>query len=190
MHQIRPLVLALGIAALLAGCAGESSIKPSETLDEQTGMTVGSLEKPIELIQAPELPPSGPDHRISFAYLGPIEWDNMGKLTYALWIHVAPGSDWRFEDIQDPGSLELALDHGTSTLTVMHPPSLAHSPYRPIASWGQTAYVGVDLGMLRSMAASGRIELEVKAVGGAMVHFAAAPDARETLTRYLHARGY
>jgi hypothetical protein len=39
------------------------------------------------------------------------------------------------------------------------------------------------------MAASGKIALDVKA-GDSVVHFTAAPDARETLTRYLHARGY
>ena len=39
------------------------------------------------------------------------------------------------------------------------------------------------------MAASGSIELDFKA-GDAVVHFTAAPDAHETILRYLHARGY
>jgi hypothetical protein len=40
------------------------------------------------------------------------------------------------------------------------------------------------------MASSRNIELDFKAAGGTPVRFAAAPDAHETLTRFLHARGY
>ena len=45
-------VLALGAAfGVASGCTSAPSIKPAEALDERTGMTVGSLEKPIELLQ-------------------------------------------------------------------------------------------------------------------------------------------
>jgi hypothetical protein len=175
-------------AALLAACGGESSIKPSEVLDERTGMTVGTLDKPIELVQGTATPVAA-DRRVSFAYLGPVEWDNMGNISYGLWIHVAPGNDWRFEDIQVPGAVGLSLDDGITPLAVIRPPALAHAPYQPVASWGETAYFGVDLEMLKRMAASGKIGLDVKA-GDSVVHFAAGSDAHETLTRYLHARGY
>jgi hypothetical protein len=175
-------------AALLAACGGESSIKPSEVLDERTGMTVGTLDKPIELVQGTATPVAA-DRRVSFAYLGPVEWDNMGNISYGLWIHVAPGNDWRFEDIQVPGVVGLSLDDGITPLSVIRPPALAHAPYQPVASWGETAYFGVDLEMLKRMAASGKIGLDVKA-GDSVVHFAAGSDAHETLTRYLHARGY
>jgi hypothetical protein len=186
------LVPALAFAAWLpAACGGGPSIKPSEVLDERTGMTVGTLDKPLELI--PGTPASAaaaaPDRRLSFAYLGPLEWDNAGSLSYGLWIHVAPGNDWRFEDIQAPGAVSLSLDDGLTPLTVIKPPALAHAPYQAVASWGETAYFGVDLELLRRMAASGRIGLDVKA-GDSVVHFAAAPAAHETLARFLHARGY
>lgn len=186
------LVPALAFAAsLLAACGGGSSIKPSEILDQRTGMTVGTLDKPLELIQG--TPASavfpGSDRRSSFAYLGPLEWDNAGNLSYGLWIHVAPGNDWRFEDIRAPGDVSLSLDDGKVPLSVIKPPALAHAPYQAVASWGETAYFGVDLGLLRRMAASGKIGLDVKA-GDSVVHFAAAPDAHETLARFLHARGY
>jgi hypothetical protein len=175
-------------AALLAACGGDSSIKPSEVLDERTGMTVGTLDKPIELVQG-TVTLGVSDRRVSFAYLGPVEWDNMGNIRYGLWIHVAPGNDWNFGDIQVPGAVSLSLDDGTTTLSVIKPPALAHAPYQPVASWGETAYFGVDLEMLKRMAASGKIGLDVKA-GDSVVHFAAGSDAHETLTRYLHARGY
>jgi len=173
---------------LLAACGGESSIKPSEVLDERTGMTVGTLDKPIELMQGtPALLAS--DRRSSYAYLGPVEWDKMGNIRYGLWIHVAPGTDWRFDPIKAPGTVSLSLDAAAMPLSPIEPPALARAPYQPVASWGETAYFGVDLELLRRMAASGSIGLDVKA-GGSVVHFSAAPDAHETLLRYLHARGY
>jgi hypothetical protein len=180
--------LALAVASLAA--CGVSSIKPAEVLDERTGMTVGTLDKPIELVQAISTSPSpASDRRVSFAYLGPVEWDNMGNISYGLWIHIAPGTDWRFDDIKARGTVNLSLDDATTTLAEMQPPALARAPYQEVASWGETAYFGVDLDMLRRMAASGRIELEVKA-GDSVVHFAAEPGAHETLARFLHARGY
>lgn len=155
-------------------------------------MTVGSLEKPIELVQATGgnlVVPAGTERRISFAYLGPVEWDNMGNVSYGLWVHVAPGNDWKFDDIRAPGTLTLSLADGTLALSIMEPPSLAHGPYQPLASWGQTAYFALDVALLRRMAVSEKIELDVKA-GTEQVRFSAAADARETLVRYLHARGY
>jgi hypothetical protein len=176
--------------SLLAACGGASSIKPAEVLDERTGMTVGTLDKPLELVQGmPAFATPMSERRVSFAYLGPVEWDNMGNISYALWVHVAPGSDWRFDDIRARGTVTLSLDGSTSTLAVMEPPALARAPYHDVAAWGETAYFGTDLDTLKRMAASGRIELEVKA-GDSVVHFTAAQDASGTLARFLHARGY
>ncbi|MGA2399814.1 MAG: hypothetical protein ABSG30_17400 [Steroidobacteraceae bacterium] len=181
------VVLCLSLA-LLSGCASESSIKPAESLDERTGMTVGSLEKPLELVQSGQLA-INPEGHVSFAYLGPVEWDNMGTITYGLWVHLAPANDWQFDDIKEPGTVVLALDDGTTRLKVMQPPAPARGPYRPVASWGQTAYFELDLDTLKRMGSSRRIELDFKAAGTA-VRFNAAPDARETLMRYVRARGY
>jgi hypothetical protein len=180
---------ALGLA-LLAGCYSESSIKPSEALDERTGMTVGSLEKPIALVEEAQASASlTSDRHVSFAYLGPVEWDNMGNLTYALWVHLAPANDHQFDDIREPGSVHLTLDDGSTPLKILDASMPPKGPYRPIASWGQTAYFAIDIPTVKRMAASGHIELDFKAQGS-LVRFSAAPDARETLTRYVHARGY
>ncbi len=181
------VVLCLSLA-FLSGCASESSIKPAESLDERTGMTVGSLEKPLELVQSGQFAVT-PEPHVSFAYLGPVEWDNMGTITYGLWVHLAPANDWQFDDIKAPGAVVLALDDGAMRLKVMQPPAPARGPYRPVASWGQTAYFELDLDTLKRMGSSRRIELDFKAAG-TDVRFTAAPDARETLMRYVHARGY
>jgi hypothetical protein len=130
-----------------------------------------------------------PEPHVSFAYLGPVEWDNMGAISYGLWVHLAPATDWQFDDIKAPGTVVLALDDGARPLKLLQPPAATSGPYRPVASWGQTAYFELDLDTLKRMASSGHIELVFKA-SGTPVHFAAAPDAHDTLTRFLHARGY
>jgi hypothetical protein len=187
-RQYNLVILCLSFA-LLSGCASQSSIKPAEALDERSGMTVGSLEKPLELVQSGQVAVTPQPHE-SFAYLGPVEWDNMGNITYGLWIHLAPATDWRFDDIKTPGTVVLALDDGAMPLKVTQPPAPTPGPYRPVASWGQTAYFELDLDTLKRMASSRKIELAFKETGGTAVRFAAAPDARETLMRYVHARGY
>jgi hypothetical protein len=180
-------ILCLSLA-FLSGCTSEGSIKPAEALDERTGMTVGSLEKPLELVQRGESAMT-PEPHVSFAYLGPVEWDNMGAITYGLWVHLVPANDWQFDDIKAPGTAMLALDDGVLPLKLEQTPAATRGPYRPVASWGQTAYFELDLDTLKRMASSRNIELVIKA-GGTPVRFAAAPDAHETLTRFLHARGY
>jgi hypothetical protein len=172
---------------LVAGCSSQSSIKPAETLDERTGVTVASLEKPISLIQNAPFAATA-ERRVSFAYLGPVEWDNMGTISYGLWVHLAPANDWQFEDIRSQGAVRLALDGESGTLVVIDTPPLGGGPYHPVAPWGQTAYFALDPQLLKRMASSGRIELDFKADGADTVRFIAAPDAHESLMRYLRAR--
>ena len=110
---------------------------------------------------------STPEPHVSFAYLGPVEWDNMGDITYGLWVHLAPGNDWQFDDIKAPGAVVLALDDGAAAADALEqPPARARGPYRPVASWGQTAYFELDLDTAQThgrRAAS--IELDFKAAG-------------------------
>jgi hypothetical protein len=189
MLYFRSILLGAVVVSFAAGCTGASSIKPAEILDERSGMTVGTLKKPMELVQSAENGPTS-GKRLSFAYLGPIEWDNMGTLRYGLWVHLAPGNDWRFDSIKMTGDVTLSLDDGAIALSIIDPPELAHAPYDPEASWGQTAYFDLSVDMLRRMAASEKIELEFKAGRDGPVRFAAGRDARASLMRYLHARGY
>jgi hypothetical protein len=188
-RQYSAVILYLSLA-LLSGCSSyEGSIKPAESQDENSGMTVGSLEKPLLLVQNGQSALT-PESHVSSAYLGPVEWDNMGAISLALWVHLVPANDWQFDDIKAPGAVALALDGAGHALKLAQPPAATRGPYRPIASWGQTAYFELDVDTLRRMAASHDIELIFKAAGGTPVRFAAAPDAHETLERFLHARGY
>ena len=86
-------------------------------------------------------------------------------------------------------SLALVLDSGARVLTPIDAPQLGRGAYRPVASWGQTAYFELTVEMLRRMAASEKFELDVRAADDSVLSFIATSDTRETLTDYLHSRG-
>jgi hypothetical protein len=182
-----PVVLLL---ASVAGCASQSSTKPVEYLDPRTAMTVGSLKQPIELV--PSVHSAGIvifGKRSSFAYLGPVEWDRSGSYAYGLWIHVAPGNDRSMADIRAPASLTLVLDGGPQVLQPIDAPPLGQGAYQPVASWGQTAYFELTVQMLKLMAASEKLQLDVRAADGSIVSFVPSADTRPAFSDYLRARG-
>src|SRR5260370_20299806 len=158
-----PQIPVMLLVVLMAGCASQSSTKPVEVLDERTALTFGALKQPIELL------PSAQDavlilrKRATFAYLGPVEWNRSGALSYGLWIHIAPGNDRQPGDIHASAAATLILDDGPLGLSLMEAPKLGREPYRPVVSWGQTAYFGLDVETLRRMAASSKLELDDRA---------------------------
>src|SRR4029077_10091619 len=138
------LIAAVLSSVLLSACETPSTIKPVEYLDDRTAMTVGSLKEPIELV--PSLRQGGLrvianlGKRLSFAYLGPVEWDRSGSIVYGLWVHIAPGTDRPIADIRSNAALTIVLDNGTRVLTPIDAPQTGRGAYQPVASWGQTAY--------------------------------------------------
>jgi len=181
-----PIILLVG---LLAGCASRSSTKPVEVLDERTAVTFGALKQPIELLPSAQDAVLISRKRATFAYLGPVEWNRSGALSYGLWIHIAPGNDRQPGDIHASAAAALILDDGPLDLSVMEAPKLGREPYRAVASWGQTAYFGLDVGTLRRMAASSKLELDVRAADGSTLSFNPTVDTRAVLKRYMQDRG-
>jgi hypothetical protein len=180
------LLVVIGLAA----CMTQSSTKPVEYLDERTAMTVGALKEPIELV--PSLASSAAMHgigkRISFAYLGPVEWDSAGRYGYALWVHVATGTDWTAADIRTPSAITLLLDDGSMTLLPVDAPQFGRAAYEPVASWGQTAYFELDVKMLQRMAASQKLVLDVQGADGNTVKFTPSGDTSAVLREFIRAR--
>ncbi|MDP9008531.1 MAG: hypothetical protein M3N91_07475 [Pseudomonadota bacterium] len=155
-------------------------------------MTIGSLKEPIELV--PSLHQGGLHllslgKRVSFAYLGPVEWDRSGAIVYGLWVHIAPGNDRAIVDIRSPAALTLILDRAERVLTPIDAPQLGRGAYQPVASWGQTAYFELTAELLKQMAASAKLELNVRGTDDSIVNFTATGDTRPTLAAYLHSRG-
>jgi hypothetical protein len=188
-----PAIVIFLFTVLLGACGTPSAIKPVEYLDDRTAMTVGSLKEPIELVPSVR---QGGLHvltsigkRSSFAYLGPVEWDRSGSIVYGLWVHIAPGTDRPIADIRSTAALSVLLDSVTRVLTPIDAPQLGRGAYQPVAPWGQTAYFELTVEMLKQMAASEKLELNVRAADESVVSFVASGDTRATLTDYLHARG-
>src|SRR5437764_13482197 len=123
-------ITVIAAACLLAACG---STRPAEALDERTGATVGALQDPLEFVETPQNASLVGVKRTSFAYLGPIEWDRSGELSYALWLHVAPGNDKPVGDIRSDGSVRIDLDDGSVVLTPVEASGAMVGPYRPIA---------------------------------------------------------
>jgi hypothetical protein len=188
-----PLIAVVVSSVLMNACGTPASIKPVEYLDDRTAMTIGSLKEPIELV--PSLRQGGLHvitnlgKRVSFAYLGPVEWDRSGSIVYGLWVHIAPGNDRPIADIRSSAAITIVLDNGTRVLTPIDAPQLGRGAYQPVASWGQTAYFELTVEMLKQMAASEKLELNVRAADDSIVNFVASGDTRETFSDYMHARG-
>jgi hypothetical protein len=174
---------------LLAACAGRPSVKPVESLDERTGITVTSLKEPIELLPSTQFAALAENKRTSFAYMGPAEWNRSGEFSYGLWVHIAPGNGAQVGDIHAADALTLVLDDGPVALTLMETAKLGREPYKRIASWGQTASFNLTVDTLRRMAASRKLELDVRAADGSVIAFAATVDMRAALTEYVQSRG-
>jgi|SRR5271165_5913575 len=179
------------IVLFLAGCADQSSVKSVELLDERTGVTMGALQEPIAFIEtglydllATSL------KQASIIYLGPVEWDRSGEYTYGLWVRVAPGvGGHRLEDIRAPGAVTLKLDDGPVTLSRIDLPKEASSPYSPVGPWGQTAYFAIDVAMLKRMATSKKIVLNVRAADLTMVEFIPTQETSTALMQFMRERG-
>jgi hypothetical protein len=176
----------IAATGLLAGCA---STNPAEVLDERTGTTVGALQDPIEFVETPQNAALAGARKTSFAYLGPLEWDRSGEISYGLWLHVAPGNDKPVGDIRSEGSVRLNLDDGSVVLSPIDASVAGAGPYRPIAAWGQTAYFRLDVAMLKRLAASRKLDLNFRAPDESLVEFLPSHDTHTTLTQFLHARG-
>jgi hypothetical protein len=175
------------LPVLCCGCAGFSKTTPVEALDERTGATLGLLKKPIEMV--PSTAMVGTGIRSTFAYLGPVEWNRSGDLSYGLWVHIAPGNDRALLDIRGATTPTLVLDDGVVALSHMAVPYHGSDAYREAVPWGQIAYFDLSVATLRRMAASRKLELDVGAVDGSTVIFSPTSDTRAVLNRYLQDRG-
>ena len=68
-------------------------------------------------------------------------------------------------------------------------PTLGQGPYRPAVSWGQTAYFDLNVETLKRMAASRKLELDVRAADGSTLSFSPTVDTRGVLKQYMQDRG-
>jgi hypothetical protein len=173
-------------ACLSGGCSGPATRQPVEHLDSRTGVTVATLKRPVEFVEAGAL---NIGKRTSFAYLGPVEWDRMGEIRYGLWMHVAPGNDRAVVDITSPAAVNLRLDAEVVTLSPLEAPKLGVEPYPAAAPWGQTSYFTLSIELLKRLATADRLRLQVRGVDGQSVEFESVRATRPMLAEFARSRG-
>lgn len=187
--RLRPLEFAL-MVSLCAGCAGTSAVKSVEMLDERTGMTIGALLQPMAFTETGIYDLLVPDKQPTVVYIGPVEWDRSGDSTYLLWVQVAPGVDGhQLDDIRTRSAVNLQLDDGPVALSVLEAPPAADSPYHPVPPVGQTAYFPVDVALLKRMAASQRLVLNLRAEDLTMIDFIPTQATQAALKQFVIDRG-
>jgi len=178
---------AFAAAGLFAGCAGPAARQPVENLDQRTGMTIATLQAPVEFVEAGMM--SAGKHS-SFAYLGPVEWDRMGEIRYGLWMHVAPGNDRPVADITTPAAVSLSVDaEVVPLLSMLEVPQLGLEPYRGAAPWGQTAYFTLTAELLKRLASADRLTLHIRGADGRSVDFESIRTSRPMLEAFARSRG-
>jgi hypothetical protein len=188
-QRLRSIQFALTVS-LLVGCSSQPPVKSVEVLDERTGMTMGALLQPMAFIESGIYDLLVPDKQPSIVYIGPVEWDRSGDFTYLLWVQVAPGvGGHRLDDIRARGAVNLKLDGGPVALSVLEQPVAASSPYRFMAPVGQTAYFPINIALLKRMAASQRLALNIRAGDLTMVDFIPAQETRAALRQFVIDRG-
>ena len=188
---MRNFIVPVSTLLLLSACAIETSTKPVEFLDERTAITVGALKEPIELVPTATVSAASRllGRHVTFAYLGPVEWDRAGELEYGLWVHIAPGTGQPpLADLGGDGALTLNMDSGPLVLTPIDAPQLGRSAYAPVAAWGQTAYFALTVPTLKAMSESEHLSLEVLGQDGQKITFNSSADARSALKGFIHDR--
>jgi hypothetical protein len=183
-----PLLL---LASLAAACGGPAAVKSVEMLDEKTAITVGALEQPLPFVETGIYDLLVPDKQPSIIYMGPVEWDRSGAYSYLLWMQVAPGvGGHRLDDIRAHGAVNVTLDDGPVALSVLESaPGASSPPYQPVPPVGQTAYFSIDVPLLKRMAASQRLVLNLRAADLTRIDFTPTQATSAALKQFVIDRG-
>jgi len=142
--------------ALLAGCAALPDDAPFvEQLDEETGLTIARLGRPVELYREV----FRADHTERFGFVGPFETNQMGKRDLFLWVAIPTEGD------ASPAPPTLSVDGTTLELGVPgRAPDFAglrKSPYNIPTPWIATFYFRIADATVAQLGNAGSIALEL-----------------------------
>jgi hypothetical protein len=144
------------IAALLAGCASlPDDAAVVEQLDDQTGLTVLRLGRPVELYREG----FHQDKAERFGFFGPFETNQMGKRELFLWVatptegDVAPAAPAISVD-----GTRLALGEAGRAADFA---GLRKSPYKIPTPWIAAYYFRIDPEIVARLGAAGVISVDV-----------------------------
>jgi len=144
------------LAGMLAGCAALPDDAPYvEELDEDTGLTVARLGRPIELYR--ELFRKVQTER--FGFIGPFETNQMGKRELFLWVATPHEGD----NLPPPPKVTLdgkVLELGTPGRTPDFAGLLA-PPYRIPTPWIASFYFRIDAATVEQLGAAQNVSVEL-----------------------------
>jgi hypothetical protein len=156
LRGLLALTLSASVAtATFTGCAALPEDAPvMEQLDEQTGITIGRLGKPIELYRETfQRDPAG-----RFAFLAPFETNSMGRRELFLWVAIpvtiAEGTQ---PDVELNGK---ALPLGIPVRSA-EAAGLSSSPYRIPTPWSAMFYYRVDAELIAKLSEAGTLAVRV-----------------------------
>jgi hypothetical protein len=173
---------AMAIALLSAGCAAVPDNAVSERLDERTGTTLTSMQRPVELVSTE---PRG-NNTDPFAYVAPFETNRMGERSLYLWVAVP--------DERGGAAAPVVLVNGSPLpgrplAADARGLGLGALPYPAPAPWSAIAVSAIDEAALRTLAAAGTIEVTVRYADGHVIRFVGAPRPPDILQQFLRTLG-
>jgi hypothetical protein len=186
MHdRIRRASLALLLAAGLTACAAtRPEARLNERLDERTGSTITTLDRPLEFF-APE-PERGID-AASFADLGLAEINTMGTRSYYLWTSVL----WGRSDpnkTSTPRIASIAVESEKAGLAFksaerIDPPGHV-TLYAPQADWSEQIVFSLTVDQVRAIATAQTLTLTIAVGTGESQRFTLWKPPTEALPRF------
>ena len=163
------LPLAATLSLLMAACATTAPTEVREQLDERTGVTVTSMQAPLEFY-SPQ--PERGLQAASFAFLAPLEINRMGQRDTYIWLSVVRGTDVRGEAaVVTPGPPDLRISLGGETLEPAFVSAdarqlgLGQRVYERPAHWVGEAFYAVTPEQIARMAAASLLSLELLTAG-------------------------
>jgi hypothetical protein len=166
---------AQAFSLLMAACATTTPTEVREDLDERTGVTVTSMQAPLEFYSAiPELGLQA----ASFAYLAPLEVNNMGKRETYVWLSVLRAEDERADPAQappEPPILRIMLDGEGLELAFVSADArqlgMGEAVYKRPAHWVGEAFYAVTPADIARLAAASVLALELSTGGETVRHY-------------------
>lgn len=172
----------LAVLAGLGGCAAVPENTVSERLDERTGTTVTTMQKPIELVATePRGANSDP-----FAYVAPFETNRMGQRQLYLWIAVPDERGGAAPPELRVGGMPLAARPlGGAAQAV----GLGAFPYATPAPWSAVQVFSIEAAALDTLATASSLDVSVRYADGRVIHFGGTPQPADIVQQFRRSLG-
>jgi hypothetical protein len=153
----------------MAACASAPPAGVREELDERTGVTVTSMQAPLEFYSQP---PERGLEAASFAYLAPLEINRMGKRDTYLWLSVVRGAEQRSDAEpvrRGPPQLRITMDGAALEPEFVSEQArelgLGEAVYERPAHWVGESFYAVTPQQIAQMAAATTLAMELSGAG-------------------------